>query len=273
MKRFLLIMASFFSFQSMTCYADPYPTIHFYYSLVLNEDLFAQADENMKIITSADYIHSFDLSIQFLVNSFAQLTEDEKPSAQPLMQSLIKCGLIKGSTSYAPAYRGQTTLKSIIYGLMSDQGMRERIRDELRELIIIFQSELPFSVARVETIDDDISTMMSLYNYLVQLSFNPQLINDSDYLNNLYQAFSKAEPSLNGCVNDLVLFNCDLIAADLYTAGFIVFPDFQLTANFQNSSNLQPLMLSLMTDMNQLFFQHMINHLLIGINTMIEKKS
>ncbi|WP_148258942.1 hypothetical protein [Simkania negevensis] len=156
---------------------------------------------------------------------------------------------------------------------MSDQGMRERIRDELRELIIIFQSELPFSVARLETIDDDISTMMSLYNYLVQLSFNPQLINDSDYLNNLYQAFSKAEPSLNGCVNDLVLFNCDLIAADLYTAGFIVLPDFQLTANFQNSSNLQPLMLSLMTDMNQLFFQHMINHLLIGINTMIEKKS
>ncbi|MCB1067064.1 MAG: hypothetical protein KDK56_02655 [Simkania sp.] len=55
MKRFLLIMVSFFSLQSMTCYADPYPTIHFYYSLVLNEDLFAQADENMKIITSADY--------------------------------------------------------------------------------------------------------------------------------------------------------------------------------------------------------------------------
>ena len=51
MKRFLLIMVSFFSIQSMTCYADPYPTIHFYYSLVLNEDLFAQADENMKIIT------------------------------------------------------------------------------------------------------------------------------------------------------------------------------------------------------------------------------
>ncbi|MCB1075791.1 MAG: hypothetical protein KDK59_09715, partial [Simkania sp.] len=48
MKRFLLIMVSFFSIQSMTCYADPYPTIHFYYSLVLNEDLFAQADENMK---------------------------------------------------------------------------------------------------------------------------------------------------------------------------------------------------------------------------------
>lgn len=273
MKRFFLMIATALSFLSTTCYGDF--AINFFYSLVVNEELFAQADENKKIINSSDYIHSFDYAIQFLTNTYDRLDDSSKPLAAQLMQSMQKCGLIKSgfNNSYIPAYRSQTTLKVLVYGLMSDQEIRSQITEELHELIITFQSEVAFSVDQPETIDDDVRTMTSLYNCLIQLSFNPLLVNDDDYLNSLYQAFSKAESSISRYICDLMLFNFDLLAADLYTSDFPLLPMIQLTAAFQDASKLQPLMLSLLTDTNQLFFEQMINHLFMGINTMRENGS
>ncbi|WP_041418774.1 hypothetical protein [Simkania negevensis] len=277
MKRFLLVMVSSLTFFSMTCFGDNTdPMQQVCYSLMVNEELFGQASENKQIIASSGYIYAVDQAIQNFSNSYNSLESYNKIDLLGVIQTMLTSGLIQPGTtgSYYPAYTEQTTLQILMIGLSNDREKLTQLIEEMNAFIVTNQSQFHQSGTPPSTIQDDIKTMMTLNSYLTQLSLNPLLIMQNDFLDNLYQVFNNAEPLFGTYGLDLMLFDLDLVGAGLYKySSSTLPPSGYLSPNFQNAAELQPLILSLITGANQLYFAQMNSHLQMGINTMIENGS
>lgn len=260
----------------MTCYGDnSNPLQQVLFDLVVNEDLFSHADENKQILLSSDYIYSVDQALQTFTYNYNSLESYNKTDLLGVIQIMLTSGLIKsaGNDTYYVAYHDQSTLEILMTGLANDQEKIAQLIEEMNEFIVTNLSQFPSSGQYSPTINEDITTMMTLNSYLTQLSLNPLLIMKSDFLNSLYQAFDNAEPLLGKYGQDLMLFDLDLVGAGLYRYNSNVLPPSGLTPLFQSATELQPLMVSLITGANQLFFTHMNSHLQMGINTMKENGS
>ncbi|WP_420421033.1 hypothetical protein [Simkania sp.] len=273
MKRFLFMMLSSLAFFSMTCHGDnTNPLQQVFYDLMVNEELFAQADENKQIIASSDYIYAVDQAIENFCYNYNSLQSYDKINLLGVIQIMLTSGLIKsgGSDSYYAAYTSQTTLQVLITGLANDREKMTHFIAEMNEFIVTNQAQFPSSGQYSPTAQDDLKTLMTLNSYLTQLNLNPILIMKSDFLNNLYNAFNNAEPLLGKYGLDLMLFDLDLVGAGLYQYNSNVLPPTFLNPTFQSASELQPLMVSLITGANELYFSEMNSHLQMGINTILE---
>jgi len=276
MKRFFLALVASLSFFSMTCYGDNTNYLQqVLFDLVVNEDLFSQADENKQIISSSDYIYSVDQALLNFTNNYSSLETYNQVDLLGVVQIMLTSGLIKttGGYQYQVAYQDQSTLEVLMTGLANDREKMTHLIEGMNEFIVTNLSQFPSTGGYSPTLDADIETMMTLNSYLTQLSLNPLLITKSDFLNNLYQAFNNAEPLLGSYGQDLLLFDLDLVGAGLYSYNSYLLPPTRLTPLFQSAAELQPLMVSLITGANQLFFTHMNSHLQMGINTMRENGS
>lgn len=276
MKRFFLALVASLSFFSMTCYGDNTNYLQqVLFDLVVNEDLFSQADENKQIISSSDYIYSVDQALITFTYNYNSLEPYNKTDLLGVIQIMLSSGLVESADNinYFVAYHDQSTLEVLMTGLANDREKMTQLIEEMNEFIVNNLRGFPSSGQYSSTINEDITTMMTLNNYLTQLSLNPLLIMKSDFLNSLYQAFNNAEPLLGTYGQDLMLFDLDLVGAGLYSYHSSVLPPSALTPIFQSAAELQPLMVSLITGANQLFFTHMNSHLQMGINTMKENGS
>ena len=130
---------------------------------------------------------------------------------------MLTSGLIQPGTtgSYYPAYTEQTTLQILMIGLSNDREKLTQLIEEMNAFIVTNQLQFHQSGTPPSTIQDDIKTMMTLNSYLTQLSLNPLLIMQNDFLDNLYQVFNNAEPLFGTYGLDLMLFDLDLVGAGL----------------------------------------------------------
>ncbi|MCB1067063.1 MAG: hypothetical protein KDK56_02650 [Simkania sp.] len=271
MKKFFLLIITSLAFLPISSYADGDPLELVYYNIIVNEDLFSQASEQKQIIASSDYIYSVDQALRCFLYNYASLDTNTQLELLGVIQYLLSSGLITGGNNggYNVSYSELTTLQVLMGGLANNPEKMAQLIGYMNEFIIqnLFISTSSHNSS--STLQNDVETMMTLNNCLTQLNLNPQLITNNDFLNSLYQAFENANSLLGQYGKDLMLFDLDLVGAGLYQYNSCTLPpSTSPTAKFQSASELQPLMVNLITGANQLYFAEMNSHLQMGILSM-----
>ena len=269
MKRFFLALIASLSFLSINCYADgPDPVEQVIYSMVIGEELLLQACEDQNITSSSCYINSIDYVIGEFALFYRLLPSSYKTDLSGVTQILEKNGLFDGQK---PAYLNQTTLQVLMQALVDNSETLTQLTEEIGAFVVKYQSEIKvIPPAHVNL--DDVENMRELSNLLGQLVSTPELLSNDDFLNSLYNAFIKNGLSFYSYQQQLMLFNFDMVMADVFVQQQPLFPPPEAGPAFENQESaterMKSLMLNLVEGGNFLFFKNAVSHLQVGINSM-----
>ena len=270
MKRIFLALLASLPFMSISAHADGHdPVQQIVYNLMVGEELFAQASEDPSITSSSCYINSVNSVIECFANCYPLLPSSCQSDLSGVVQTMEKIGFL--NEKLYVAYLNQTTLQVFMEVLVRSPSSLAELIDETGAFIVKYQPEIPF-IPPINHNTSDADDLRELSNYLTQLISNPLLFSNEDFMTNLYNSFISNSDSMNNYPQQLMLFNFDLVMAGLYKEDLRFFPPSNVMPVFENETGstdlLRTLMMNLVQGGNFLFFQEMVSHLQVGINSM-----
>lgn len=233
------------------------------YDLAVFEQLLCQINSNHKTVGSSDFVNEVDIIIGFLLGDYASLNDSYNQSElMGVFYCMNHSGLITFQSAHpVPGYSNQSTLQTLLGGLANSPAFLTLFIDTVNQYLLINEYYLTQGSGNT-----DFTSLEQLDLYFGQLSLDPTLIQDPNFVKNLDTAFSNFISDDSKNPTGLMFVAMDLISDNILKAQNYELPPVNLSPAYTDDSELQRIMTDLITEPNVPFFHIVQGHIQSAIN-------